>query len=280
MITVLKKSINMQMSYMLRSKSTIFISLVLLTAISINFLVNLDKNSEVLYITEMYSFEKMLTLSDWTMVGYFMMQYYPLLIVIPTACTYIADKNSGVNTYIQSRVGKRYYWYGKLISVFVVTLLVFTVPYLIEIALSIICFSLDSNGDPSGLAFWQTIETESKYFMSNILLDNRIIYVLIMVLLFGIVSAVIATFNFAITTLPIFKIKLLTYLPVYILFFAISIVSKIINLNFTVDYHFILRMFESSTMKNYVVYLLFLLLLILLSVGLIEWKIKKEELLQ
>ncbi len=98
---MLKKSVGMQISYLIRSKSAIFVSLVLLASISINFWVNLKRNSEILYVTEMYSFEKMLTLSDWTAVGYFMMEYYPLLIVIPTACAYIIDRNSGVNTYIQ-----------------------------------------------------------------------------------------------------------------------------------------------------------------------------------
>lgn len=275
---MLKKSICMQTSYLLRCKATTFILFVLLVAVSINFGINLDRNREILYISEMYSFEKMLTLSDWTMVGYFMIQYYPLLIVIPTACAYIVDRNSGISTYIQSRVGKRYYWYGKLISVFVLTLFIFTVPYFIEIILNVICFSMSSNGNPSGLAFWQTIETEGQFLLSNILLYNKVIYVVIMTVLFGVVSAVFATFNLAITTLPIFKIKLLTYLPIYILFFVISILPKIINLNFTVNYHFILRMFESTTVKNYLVYLIFLISLLIVSIGLIEWKIKKEEL--
>lgn len=225
---MLKKSISMQISYMLRSKSTIFILFVLLVAISINWGLNLDRNSKTLYISEMYSFEKMLTLSDWTMVGYFMMQYYPLLIVIPTACVYIVDRNSGVSTYIQSRVGKRFYWYGKLISVFMLTLFIFTVPYFIEIILNVICFSLNSNGDPSGLAFWQTIETEGQYFLSNILLYNKVIYAVIMTLLFGVVSAILATFNLAITTLPIFKIKLLTYLPIYVLFLQYQCYLKLL----------------------------------------------------
>lgn len=276
---MLKKSVGMQIAYLIRSKSTIFISLALLAAISINFLINMDRNSEVLYISEMYSFEKMLTLSDWTGVGYFMMEYYPLLIVIPTACAYIVDRNSGVNTYIQSRVGKRCYWYGKLISVFVLTLFIFTLPYLIEIILNVMCFDLRSNGHPSGFAFWVTIEEENQYFLSNVLLYNKIIYAVIMTLLFGIVSAILATFNFAVTTLPIFKVKLFTYFPVFILLFGISILQKIMNLNFTVDYRFILRMFETVSAKNYMAYLIFLIVLLVISVGLIERKIKKEELL-
>lgn len=276
---MLKTSIGMQMSYLVRNKFSIFVSLVLLAAISINFLINLDGNREILYISEMYSFEKMLTLSDWSAVGYFMMEYYPLLVVIPTACTYIIDKNSGVNTYIKARVGKRNYWYGKMISVFILTLFIFTVPYFMEIILNVICFSMGSNGDPSGLAFWQTIGTEDRYFLSDILLQNRVIYAVIMTLLFGAVSAILATFNFAVTTLSVFKIKIFTYFPVYILLFAMLILQKIVNLHFAVDYRFILRMFETTTVKNYMAYLLFLTALLIISVGLIEWKIRKEELL-
>ena len=106
---MLRKSISMQISYMLRRKSTVFVLLVLLITISINFFINMKTNGGKLYVSQMYSFEKMLTLSDNTMVGYFMMQYYPLLVVIPTACVYISERNSGIDTYIQSRVGKRNY---------------------------------------------------------------------------------------------------------------------------------------------------------------------------
>ena len=124
-----------------------------------------------------------------------------------------------------------------------------------------------------------TIEAESQYFLSNVLLSDRILYAVIMILLFGVISAVLATFNFAVTTLPIFKIKILTYFPIYILFFAISILPHVINLNFTVDYYYILRMFETTTVKNYGVYSVFMIVLLAVSVVLIEWKIKKEELL-
>lgn len=274
---MLRKSVKMQFSYMLRSKSTLFILLLLLVAICTNWGINLNRNWHTIYISQMYSIEKILTLSEWSMVGYFMMQYYPLLVVIPTACVYVSDRNSGVNTYIQSRVGKRNYLYGKLISVFVLTMFIFTIPYLMEILLSIISFSIKSNGDPSGLAFWQTVGEEGKYFLSNILLNNKILYAVIMTIIFGCVSAVLATFNFVITTLPIFKVKILTFFPVYVLLFVVSALTNLISIDYTVDYFFILRMFEVTTEKNYLVYLIFLTLLIVVSIGIMEWNIKKEE---
>lgn len=273
---MLKKSIKMQLLYMLRSKATAFTLLLLLIAICINWGINLNRNCHVAYISQMYSFEKMLTLSDWSMVGYFMMQYYPLLIVIPTACVYVVDRNSGINIYIQSRVGKRYYLYGKLISVFLLTMLIFTIPYLMEILLSVICFGLKSNGDPSGLAFWQTVGNEGKYFLANILLQNKVLYAVIVTMIFGGVSAILATFNFAITMLPFFKVKIITYFPIYILLFAISIFSKFVTIKYTVDYHFILRMFEMTTEKNYWAYAIFCLLLIIFTIGITEWKVREE----
>jgi len=106
---MLRKSISMQISYMLRRKSTVFVLLVLLITISINFFINMKTNGGKLYVSQMYSFEKMLTLSDNTMVGYFMMQYYPLLVVIPTACVYISERNSGIDT-IKSRKKKLLVW--------------------------------------------------------------------------------------------------------------------------------------------------------------------------
>ena len=51
------------------------------------------------------------------------------------------------------------------------------------------------------------------------------------------ISAILAVFNLAVTTLPIFKSKILTYLPIYILFMGISMLNKFVKLKFTVDYH-------------------------------------------
>lgn len=276
---MLKKSVKMQLSYMLRSKATAFILILLLVAVGANWAMNLKENWNTVYISQMFSFDKKLTLSDWSMVGYFMMQYYPLLIVIPTAWVYVADRNSGISTYIQSRVGKRSYLYGKLISVFLLTSFIFIIPFLMEILLSVICFSVESNGDPSHMAYWETVGQEGKNFLSNILLHSKILYSVLMTLIFGVVSAILATFNFAITILPAFKMKIVTFFPLYILLFAISFLPKVVELKYTVDYHFILRMFENGNGKNYLVYFMFLLILMVISFTIVEWKIKKEEIL-
>lgn len=274
---MLISSIKIQMSHIFRSKSSVFVALALLFVISVNFLQNMNRNIDSVYVTEMFDITKTLTLSDWSPVGYFFMQYYPLLIVIPTAGAYICDLNNGIDLYMRSRIGIRNYLYGKVISVFLVTLILFTIPFLIEIMLSAVCFSTQSLGDPSGFEYFQTIEQDGKYFLANIYLNNRIIYAVIMSLLFGMVSAILATFNFTITMLPIFKFKIMTYFPIYLLFYIISIFEKVVHLKFATYYAFILRMFEVSTKKNYLVYIIFLLVLLAISIMITEIKIRKNS---
>lgn len=162
---MLKKSFNMQLSYVFRRKSTAVIMLVLLVFVVTNIGINFSKNYNTLYLNQMYSFEKMLTLSDWSMAGYFMRQFYPMLLVVPTACTYVMDKSSGMNVYIQSRTGRRSYLYGKILVTFFTTFVIFTFPFLIEIIISSICTGNIPNGDPSGFEYWQTIAKEKQYYL-------------------------------------------------------------------------------------------------------------------
>lgn len=275
---MLIRSIKMQMSEMLRKRIVIFTYLVVLVFMSVNFLNNMINNKEVEYVTQMYDPIKLFTLSDWSVIGHFFMEYFPLLVVLPTACAWLTDRDTRVKVYIQSRVGNTCYWYGKMICVFFTTFLIFTVPFFIEIILSCLCFSLKSAGDPSNFSYLQTIEGESRYFLSQIWLNHRILYAIIMILFFGIVSGILSVFNFSITTIPVFKYKIFTFFPIYILFYLISLAAAITGVGYTVYYAFILRVFNISP-KNWMVYGLFLLCLACVSVFMINFKTKRDDIL-
>ena len=88
-------SIKMQLSELFRKKTVVFTFFILLFFVLANFYQNMFHNlyqdEEVKYISQMYDPIKLLTLSDWSTIGYFMMEYYPLLVVLPTACAYLTD---------------------------------------------------------------------------------------------------------------------------------------------------------------------------------------------
>ena len=272
------KSIRMQMQEMLRKKTVVCTFFIVLAFVMVNFYSNVNMYSKVQYVTQMYDPYKLFTLSDWSASGYFMMIYLPILVVFPTACSYLTDRDTKVKIYIESRVGKRNYWYGKWICVFFTTFFIFAIPFLMEIMLNILCFDVSSVGDPSNFSYIRTIETENQYMFSTLWLNSKVWYSVVMGFLWAIVNGIFAVFNFSITTLPFFKYKIFTFFPIYILFYCISGVSQFFKWEFTTNYFFIMRLFQIQE-KNYVVYGVFLLLLLFLSLIFIHIKIKKDDIL-
>ena len=51
---MLISSIKIQMSHIFRSKSSVFVALALLFVISVNFLQNMNRNIDAVYVTEMF----------------------------------------------------------------------------------------------------------------------------------------------------------------------------------------------------------------------------------
>ena len=275
---MLKNSIKMQMLELIRRKTSVFVYIILLFSVIINFFFNMMEFREIQYVSQMFDFSKVLTLSTWSPVSYYLMEYLPILIVIPTACSCLNDRHTRIHVYIISKSGKRSYWYGKLIAVFGITFLIFTIPFVLEVGLSCLCFDLNSMGDPSGFGFHQTIESDGQYFLSNLYFSNRVIYSIVCIVMFGIVAGCLAMWNVAVTSIPIFKYKIFTFFPIYILLFAITFVEKILQSTFTMNYFLILRMFESVKV-NYLGVVVFLLGISAMTFLLIEYRIRKEEIL-
>lgn len=269
-------SIKMQMAAMARKKETAITFFVLLMFVLVNFWGNIKENAGIGYISQMYDYIKVLTLSDYSRTGYFLMEFFPLLAVMPTAYSYLVDRNTNIKTYIESRTGKRNYLYGKVISVFLITFLVFTIPFLIEVLMGGICFDIRSAGDPSNLGYFQTVEWDGRLFLSGIFFANKIVYAVLCIVLFGIVSGVLAVFNFAVSTLKFMKYKIYTFFPIYILLFVMDVVENVMHLEFTMSYMFILRMFNVVS-KNYAFYCAVLIVLIFISILLLERKLKRNE---
>ncbi|MCM1400059.1 MAG: hypothetical protein NC225_11340 [Clostridium sp.] len=274
---MLLKSIRLQLTHILSRKEAIFTWFVLLGFVTWNFISNIMQNQNAVYVTQMYDPVKTLTLSTWSVSGYFMMSFYPLLIVIPTSTVYLNDKKSGELIYLNARYGNKKYMHGKLLGVCIATFLIFTLPFLMEIVLSGICYSTSSVGDPSNFEYIQSVEDVKRYFAYGIFTKNRFLYAVICTLSFGVISAVFAGFNYAVTTFECFKYKIFTFFPIYILFFGIRFSGNAFKCPFTTNYFFILRMFDTND-KNETVYLIFMLMLFVLSFAIIEVNGRRNKL--
>ncbi len=271
-------ALKMQIYDMLRKKITIITFFVLMGFVLANFFSNMQMNIEMHYTSQMYDPIKLLTLSEWSNIGYFLFQYFPILVVIPTACSYLRDKNTRIKVYIEARCGKKYYWMSKAMAVFVTTFLLFTIPFLTELIFSGVCFDLNSHGDISNFQYIYTIENDNQYVLYQLYINNKVLYAVVMICFFGIVSGILALFNFAITLLPVFTFKVLTFFPIYVLIYIISFVGGFLKLKYDYNYMFVLKMFNSGE-RNMYAYSIFFILLIAGSVGLIFMKMKKDDII-
>lgn len=268
-------SVRMQMSVFVRRKSSVCVYLLLLVFVIINFLINVISNLKIQYVTQMPDYAKMLVLSDWSVAGRLLMEFYPLLVIIPTSCAYLTDRDSGIGTYIRSRTGGRKYWYGKLIAVFAVTFVIFTLPFFLESVLGVLSFSPDSRGDSSGFNFFSTAEEEKYYFLSSLYARSRFLYVTVNILLFGVISGIFAVFNCSVTAIFNFKYKAFAYFPIFVILVLLSVAGRISGVGFT-DYFSVIKMFGTES-KDYYFWLLFLIMIAVLSVIFTEFRIRKED---
>ena len=195
------KSVKMQISYNLRRKPVMGIFFLLLFLVVFNYISNMIYYNG-LDATQMFSPVKLSALSSWTASSFYLMLFYPLLLVVPMACGFFNEKNVRVLNYIQSRVGIRNYFYAKQITVFVITFLLFTIPFLLELLIYRIVIPLSANGDPSNIEYWQTIEGDRNLFLSSIYYFSPYLYTVLSIFIFGLVTGIFSVFNFSVTTLP------------------------------------------------------------------------------
>lgn len=274
------RTVKTQVQIILRRKSAVFLFLGLIIMVFWNFLSNVQTNAETIYVTQMFQTEKVLTLSDWSMLGYFLMLYFPILVVLPTCCDYLNDRNSRILMYIQSRSGKRKYWYGKICSVFITTLLIFTIPFLLELLASLLCFDVHATGDPSMQEYVVIAALDRKMSFYALFISNPGCYYALMTLFFGISSAVLAVFNYVIVMLCSFRFKIFAFFPAYLLIYGVRILSDFFHVPFETNCFFIMRLFNEDTVhKSYTMYFVFLCMLVVFACICTEIKVRKEEII-
>ena len=265
-----------QFHYLLQKKATIITFCIVAAFMLVNFWGNVLTNVKTEYITQMYDMTKTLTLSAYSKSGYFFMEFLPLLLVIPTCCAYLNDKNSQIGIYMQTRIGRRDYIYGKAIAVFAVTFLIFTLPFLIEILMSAFSFDLRSIGDPAWNRYEEVMEQAGNMLWGQVYLKNKFLYDILWILVFGVICGVLALFNLSVSMFRFVKYKVYTFFPLYILVCLIGVIERIWQPDFTLQYSFVFEMFQQMKF-NYPLYLGFFIVIFAVAIVIMEKKIRQED---
>lgn len=272
------KSIKMQTSVLLRKKSTAIVFFILVILVLINFYTNIKEFRGGDANTMIHPM-RMLFLSDsFERNNVLFFQYFPLFVVVPSAFAYLCDKNSREIVFIQSRVGKKDYYIGKFVSCFIVTFLLYTIPFILEALLNCIAFPVESYGAVGIGSFFESdyIKHVNGYMWTTLWYFNSYLYTFLNILGIGFASAVLATFTLALSTFSIVKFKILLFIPVYALLYLMGTIEKIFKLDFTTSYYAYIGMFNSKQ-KSSLGLLLFLVTLIIITCIILFIDIRRDE---
>lgn len=273
------RQIKAHISIMFKSKITILMYIFMYVIVLVNYFDNV-----ITYygynIPNMISPMKLLFLSDYEGYSFYFLQYYPLLVVIPASFAFVNDITSKEILYMQARMSKRDYYTGKSIAVFLVTFIVFTVPMLCEYVLNIVSFPLNAIGDQSNTDIFDELYAEGveRYLFADVWISNRYVYAFVFILMFGIVSGILALFAGLVSSVFKFKFKILVFFPVYLLLNFLDSAYFSAKFGCSTDYFFYFKMFSMSE-KSDGYLILFNLILVLISCAIIWLKTRKDELL-
>lgn len=274
----MRNAIKTQIYILFHRKSTIFMYFLMFLLVFANFIMNVIEYHGY-DISGMYNSTKISFLSDYTFLGYYFIQYYPFLVVIPAAFSYLSDVNSKEIVFMQTRIDKRKYYISKLVATFIVTFIIFTFPLILEQIINYIAFPIDAMGDPSNMDIFDQVYNEiiRSYLFATLWTKSSYLYAIFFIILFGVVSGLLASFALAVSMCGFFKFKILVFVPVYVLLYLVNTMGRLLKLDFNTDYYSYLTMF-SATNKSEIAYLTFCIALGLLNILMVCIKMRKDEL--
>lgn len=266
------KAIRHQIKFALQQNATIITFYVLLSIVLLNFVENV-LCFQGWDVVEMYHPAKLLALSynriyfhaDITLL---LVQIYPFLVVCPAGFILISEKSRNADYLLITRIGSTKYYLSQIITGFFVTMIIFTVPFLIELFLNYLSFPVDATGDFTNLSQYDPIyiEMTEHYIFSELFNLNPFLYALFGILLFGFFSGIMGMITIALSAVITFRYKVFLFLPVFIFLNATLYVPEIFGkLPFSVRWYDYLLIFDDN-IKNSKYFIILMVLFLTASV--------------
>jgi len=273
-----------QTNFMLKQKETLVVFYVLLIQVLGNFISNV-LTFQGIDIIQMYQPMKLLLLS-YNRINYnadatlLFIQLYPILVVFPAGFALCKEQQSGQEVLMIARLGQLRYNFSKLIAAFCTTMIIFTMPFMIELLLNCIAFPLTATGDMTNMDIYESnyIQAVHRYLMSGLYIQSVYIYTIIGTLFMGIVSGILASFTVAFSSIVRVKYRIILFLPVFVLLYATIYLQNILPSWIpTIKWYDYLLLFNDEP-KSYLFLITGLLALVFFSFIAILLSSRKEQL--
>lgn len=281
---MLVRTTRSQIVFLLRQKEAVFTFCVLMLLVLVNFVDNCQEYQgfdvmALAHTTKMglLSFNRMGYKADLSMI---FIELYPLLVVCPAGFILAKERGTQEHVLMITRMGSGTYYFSKLLSAFVVTAVVFAIPFLTEIVLHVIAFSTRPMGDLSNWSYYseEYIELVRNYMFSDLFVRSPYLYAVVKVLLFGLFSGLMGAFGVAVSALYRVKFRITVFLPTFLLL-NLSVYAEVIfgEMEKSVAWYDFVMLHEEHVL-NLQVFLVALVLVFLVSVGGTFWAARRDQL--
>lgn len=279
---MLVRTTRSQVAFLLRKKEAVFTFLVLLLLVVLTLVGNgqefLGRDLADLPHTTKMSLLSYNRLTSNPQMGVLFQQIYPLLVVCPAGFVLAKERGSREHILMITRMGSGVYYFSKLLSAFVVTAIVFTLPFLLEMLFHILAFSTKPDRDYS---YWSEYSEEYIAMVRNFMFYKVFVYAPYVyavgkVLLFGLFSGLMGAFSVAVSALYQVKLRITVMLPAF-LFLNLTVYLPSIwgDVDRSVAWYNFVMLYDEMT-KNYLGFVLGLIFVVLVSVGSV-WKVSKGD---
>lgn len=212
-----------QTKLLLKRKNSIFTLCILLWMIIGNYLENIIA-FQGYDVSGMYEPMKLMILST-NKVNYsanyilVFVMIYPLIVSLPSGMSYIDERMTGMEIYILSRIGKKKYLFSKIMASFIVTFIIFSLPFFIDLCMHIISFPIDGKCDLTNLSIYSNEYQKivNNYIMATLYRKHDILYAIIAILFVAVCSGIMGILTLSISLLIKVKYKIFLLLPLFII---------------------------------------------------------------
>lgn len=145
-------------------------------------------------------------------------QIVPLLVCLTGALSLAGEQKSGEFVLMAARLGTKRYLWSKVVAVFVVTTVAFSLPFLLEIVLNCVAFPLGATGDVFQDHAYDParISMEANYQLLWLYRFSPYLYAVVGTVLFGCFAGVLAAATLVLSALVRLRFRVLLLLPAFL----------------------------------------------------------------
>ena len=148
-----------------------------------------------------------------------LIQVVPLLLCLPAALSLAKEQRTGQSVLMSARLGRKVYLWSRVISVFVVTTIVFSLPFLLEIVLNCVSFPLNATGDFYNYNAYEEelLASEALYQLPWLYQFSPYLYAVVCTVFFGVFFGIWAAATTTLSALVKVRFQVLLLLPSFLL---------------------------------------------------------------